>query len=273
MILQPELQRGSALNRKLITCAAILILSLLTSCGSKTDGSASATTSAILTGDWQGAIAHGREWTAADPPNPVPHYLLNIAHTYAGNRDRARAEFSLAFGGQTQLTKIEKWTSALVAENPSNPYAHLLRGVVHEIAGRNPSAVDSYETALRHVPTFKLAYASLGNLYLSSRQIDKSEEAYRRLSEIDPADGSAHVHLGTVYIMRGNITAAVTEFEKACEMNPKDLIAHYNLANAYLENGQTARAKTTFERVIQLDPEGEVGNDARSHLARLGRER
>lgn len=249
---------------------AFLAACVLTSCERQKDTlPASTTVSAILAGDWQAALDEGKEWSAADPSNPVPHYLLNIAHTYTGNRDQSRAEFSMAFGKNDNVVRIDKWTTALIADHPTNPYAHLLKGLVHEVAGRNPLAVQCYETALQHAPTFKLAYASLGNLYLSSGQLDKAEHAYKRMSEIDPSDASTHVHIGTVYIMKGDRSAAIAEFEKACEMDPNDLIAHYNLGNAYLEDGLTPRAKATFERVIQLDPKGEIGNDARAHVTRL----
>lgn len=254
-----------------VASALAACLFLLISCTGGENPLEEATTQAILVGDWEGAIAQGERWAAEDPKNPVAHYLLNMAFTYTDKRDRAKAELAKAFASRADLSKVDKWTAALLEAHPQSPYAFLLRGIVQEVSGRNAEAVRSYQQATECDPGFALAHASLGNLYLSSRRLDKAQDAYRAMLAIDPEDASVHVHLGTVHIMRGDIDSAILSFERACEMDASDVIAHYNLGNAYLERGAKAKAIAAFVRVAQLDPTGEVGNDARAQVARLSR--
>ncbi len=243
---------------------------MLTSCGfDRTPPSSKAAIFAILTGDWLNAIANSRDWAVADPDSPVPHFLLDVAWTYAGNNSESRIELRKAFGRVGNIDVLDGWTSQLVEDHPSNPYAYLLRGLVQEASDRSAPAIESYNFAIQIAPTFKPAYSSLGNLYLSSKQLDKAQKTYRQIAAIDPNDGTPHTQIGTIYAVRGNTREAIVEFEKACEMNPSDLEAHFNLANAYLETGASTKARTAFERVSQLDPKGEIGNEARSRLARL----
>ena len=255
----------------LVFCSIMFGALFLASCSAKKDMLENTTTQAILTGDWKGAILHGTKWAAADPQNPVAHYLLNIAYAYTSNRDMAKVELSKAFGTQVDLLRVGKWTTALVDSHPRNPYAYLLKGIVHEISGSNSAAVHSYEQALEHDRDFTLAYASMGNLYLSSGQFDKAMEAYRAMLAIDPKDASVYVHIGTVHVMNNNVDEAIVSFEKACEIDDGDMVAYYNLGNAYLEKGLIEKARGAFKRVVELDPHGEVGRDAQAIVLQLSR--
>jgi TolB-like protein/Flp pilus assembly protein TadD len=142
------------------------------------------------------------------------------------------------------------------------------------------SALEHFDRAIGHEPTFAPAYAGrslalygLGLFEIGATQFGPASAgelaaaveraaahfrdavaAGRRASELDPDDASAHLGLGAGLAMLGETPAALGSFERAVELNPSSALACFSLANALATTDRWDGALPLYERAIRLSP-------------------
>jgi len=97
------------------------------------------------------------------------------------------------------------------------------------------SGIEYFENAIANDPHFALAYAGLGNCYLTLggykvlirfNYYAKAEDAILKALEIDEELAEAHSSLRSLKMRQWDWTGAQIEFERSIKLNPNYIIAH-----------------------------------------------
>jgi tetratricopeptide (TPR) repeat protein len=90
----------------------------------------------------------------------------------------------------------------------------------------------------------------------------RMQDAYQRLSNVDPFDSPAHSALGRLALQRRDVPVAVREFRAALATTPPDpAAAHVDLGEAYLLAGRPADAKAQALAAVEIAPAFERAQD------------
>ncbi|OGC76886.1 MAG: hypothetical protein A2Z27_06090 [candidate division Zixibacteria bacterium RBG_16_50_21] len=124
-------------------------------------------------------------------------------------------------------------------------------------------AIRMFEKALEIDPDFALAYAGLGDAYVTKYMayfdkslawLDEAERCCKRALNLDSSLPEAHRALGRVYQFRKKYAEAESEFQKSVLLNPEYTEGHRSLAWLFLEQGQLQKAIQTGQKTIQIKP-------------------
>lgn len=121
--------------------------------------------------DWDGLLAHARQWVNAQPKNAEGWFSLGLAYDKLNQSVKA----------------VEAYQQALRL-NPEDAMAWYNLGVAYVYLG-DPlaKAVDAFQQALRLNPENADAWANLGAAYAVMGRRDQVMEVYRRLKGLDAA--------------------------------------------------------------------------------------
>lgn len=143
--------------------------------------------------------------------------------------------------------------------------------------------------------TCAYAYASIGDIYLSLRELELAEDYLRKALSYDPLNSKYHYLLGFTYSISSQWDRAIKEFEVSVKQQPKEpeylrglgwalwsagkkakglkylgqaiSFAPNNvniltdLAAAYLRGGDFDRAQEYAERAVKIDPKSTLAKD------------
>lgn len=205
--------------------------------------------SALQTGKFQSAEA---QYTAALKKNPN-----NIA---------VRAALGLAQAELYKLDAAEKNADQVLAKNPRNAMAHLVKGVVHrnrtaslDMTYRNDRdnllqrSVDELKQAVRYAPNSPEAHNQLGATYRFMGRNADAQAEFEKALDLDPRFAEAKLNLGIMQMQSGNSGAAKEMFNQAIKLNSKNHMAHYRLGEALLQEGDTHGALKSLNTALSLD--------------------
>jgi serine/threonine-protein kinase len=124
------------------------------------------------------------------------------------------------------------------------------------------SAIAEFKQALKIDPNYALAYAGLGNAYLTGfQQFDKGKQWVTNASancaralSLNPDLLEGHICLGNVFNGTGMYDKAVEEFQGALRSEPSSEGALRGLADAFTNLGNFAEAESTYKKAIALRP-------------------
>lgn len=191
-------------------------------------------------GDQRAAL---EEWNRALGLDPDHFYtLINL-----GKLHLMRGDIELAAIHLDRAIKLR----------PDSARAHHLRGLAHQAAGDNASAVQEYRLVLsdaqyvRSTKTFHLNFGMALAATGSYQEAALSLEEYTRLA---PEDPEGHYQLGAVYEViaersSGESTTyrAIESLKRAISLRPNHAMSHYYLSKAYRRLGLYDLAEAEFE--------------------------
>ncbi len=142
-------------------------------------------------------------------------------------------------------------------------------------SGDTAEAIAAYEALTEADPKNSEGWLSLGDMYAGAGELEKSEQAYQRVVELEPADAhQIFFNIGALAINKPNRSEAETRkaisaFRKAIEIKPDYLQAHKQLAFALLGVGDRTGARQSLERYVELAPDAPDAQQIRSMIATL----
>jgi tetratricopeptide (TPR) repeat protein len=112
---------------------------------------------------------------------------------------------------------------AALDKDPSNPYAHHFKGVVHYEREEWDDARKAYEQALKYAPEYLGSIVGRGH---ALRQLGRFDEAIRmgeRALEVsnERQDADAHFLLALTYAAKGENRRAIVHVEEFLRSNPE----------------------------------------------------
>ncbi|MGA7106720.1 MAG: tetratricopeptide repeat protein [Terracidiphilus sp.] len=151
-----------------------------------------------------------------------------------------------------QLGDNEKAESALRAAMRGNPNDDQVEMTLCRVL-LNESKLDEASTYLnrfleRH-PKDQNAWYLLGKTYLQL-----SEDALKKINEIDPDSVVAHEIAGEIDASMHNYDLALVEYKKAIDKAPHQPGTHMHMGDAYWNIGKWESAETEFKSELENDP-------------------
>ena len=149
-------------------------------------------------------------------------------------------------------------------------YSDYLKGTGYfaryDVTGNIDKALASYQSAVKKDPTYALAYAGLGDVYLR-KALDSGDKAWSNLAvesaeravKLGPNLAIAHSRLGKVYRSFGKEDEAIPELQKALTLSPGFAEAYRELADLLKNKGRFKEAESLYLEAVAKAPQDWYG--------------
>jgi protein O-GlcNAc transferase len=171
-----------------------------------------------------------------------------------------------------QLAEAEALYRQVLADDPDDPDANYLLGMLADAVGQKKSAIELIQRSIRSRPNDAEAHRNLGLIFAECALHDQAIASYGRSIALDPSVAETHNALGVAFKAIGKKAAAMAAFEHALTADPSYAVAHNNLGIALAQLGRASEAENRYRSAIAIDPNvAEPHNNLGSLLADLGR--
>ncbi len=189
--------------------------------------------------DYQAMEEAANKAIAIEEGNAVAHYLfgkarkgqdddlMTIAHltkaiTLKDDFIEARLLRAEALLKMKQYKEVMEDVDAILAQNPEEETAILLRGKVKEDNGESEEAEKDYRLVTEINPFNEQAYLSLGLLYISLKKLTEAIGLFDEAIELNPNFAEAYKERGRAKLLNGDKDGSIEDMKKSLELNPKD---------------------------------------------------
>jgi tetratricopeptide (TPR) repeat protein len=212
--------------------------------------------------DFVNAAREFREAARLDPHSPLPAAGLAEARTREfQTRKDERA------GKEAQL-----WLARAEALNADSPAVRMASGLLHQIRGDYPRAIDDYQRAKEIDSGNVEAMLGVGFAYESQGVLDKAVKNYDLAISKDPNNYRPYEYLGAFYYFRGRYAEAEEPYRKAVERAPDRVDTYGTLAAIYTAEFKYAEAETMYKALLQQKESALTLNNLGGTLAFQGRQ-
>jgi len=139
-------------------------------------------------------------------------------------------------------------------QNPRNPMALNILGMVEFEAGNRTGAENILRRAIAAEPDNVAHFANLGIILHTSGRHDEASAEYLRALAIDPNHLETLNNLGLLLRQTGKLEAARECLERVLKVAPDNLAALNGLGALHHELGELAEARNVLEHAINLRP-------------------
>ena len=166
---------------------------------------------------------------------------------------------SLLSEGFTALNRGDLQTAGTCCQqaldqDPENPQAHFLVGLVALEAPDRPNAHRAFKSVVKLDPDHAAAWSQLARLNASEGRVKLAEQALLETRRLKPTDPAVLDTIGTVLTQLGEFDAAKAFFARATTSAPNTPQYMMNLANNLVFLGEIETATAIFSDVIDLQP-------------------
>jgi len=147
-----------------------------------------------------------------------------------------------SYSNETIRTRLEE-ADALIKQEEYIP----AEKIFIDIISHNPKSVDGYE--------------GLGNMYLTSGQLDQARETFMFALRLSPDDASVNVSLGEIELRQGEPKHALPYFRKAVERRSKNPRYLDYLIDVALQVGSLKDARKGIQTLKEVNPENKKINE------------
>jgi tetratricopeptide (TPR) repeat protein len=174
-------------------------------------------------------LQHGLELS---PNMPTTEAMLGMSYFQLGNNDKA-----------------EPLLASALRANPKDDQVEMI--LIHILinARKLPEASAKLNDFLARNPKNQEAWYLLGKTYLQM-----SEDALKKINEIDPDSVVAHEIAGEIDQSMHNYDLALVEFKKAIDKAPKAPGTHMHMGDAFWNMGKWQSAQEEFRAELVNDP-------------------
>jgi tetratricopeptide (TPR) repeat protein len=142
----------------------------------------------------------------------------------------------------------------VIALNPGNYNAFILKGTVFEYLEDYMQAIECYDKAIELDPKNTQGFVSKGNALLHMKESEKAEQLYDKALAMDPKCQEALVSKGTFYYEeKENSRIAIEFLNKALDLDPLDNIPLIAKAQIYFDMGMFDQSIECYDKALQND--------------------
>ena len=167
-----------------------------------------------------------------NPDMPTASAMLGMSYVQLGSEEKA----------EPLLRKTLK-------SDPHNDQVELMLARILINQGKLEEAAEHLNNFLARNPKNQEAWYMLGKAYLQL-----SENALKRINEIDSNSIVAHEIAGEIDESMHNYDLALVEYKKAVDMDPQRPGTHMHMGDAYWYIGKWQSAQTEFKAELANDP-------------------
>jgi len=137
-----------------------------------------------------------------------------------------------------------------VTFKPDFAEAHSNLGLVRQALGRTEDAIADYQTAISINPGFPEALGNLASALQDLGQFAEAVDCYEKLLALEPANVEAMGNLGVILHQMERLHESVDYFYRALEISPELAALHFALGNALKLLGRLDEAVDCYRRAI-----------------------
>ena len=199
------------------------------------------------------AIEYLDEAIALSPRSADLYNLRGIAHSKAGDGERADADFR-------KVTELA----------PRAAEAHMNRGVDFLRQGDFDRSIQALKYATTVNPKLATAFSNLGTAYQKKGDLDAAIESYNRAITLRPKYAVAFSNRAFSHYLKGEHDLAIADATRAIALESRLAMAHANLGHALAAKGDARMASRSYRRALELDPDPAVAEETLEALEKLG---
>lgn len=154
-----------------------------------------------------------------------------------------------------RFIEAERCYQTVLRENPANPDAQNLMGLLAVEAGRTSLAVEYIQKAVNTLPDEPMYLNNLGNALIIAARYEEALPHLRKAARIAPRNPEVWSNLGKNYRFLGEIGQARKSFAKALAIAPEFLRARAGIAETESELGNFEAAERMFSAILADAPE------------------
>ena len=172
--------------------------------------------------------------------NAMAHYLLGKADNGQGDGIMCIAHLTKAIVLKDDfiearllraeaLVQMQQYKEAMedidtiLAQDPEDESAILLRGKIEEATGDKEKAESSYQKVTELNPFNEQAFLYLGQLYITQNKLAEAIELFTEATELNPNFAEAYHERGRAKVLNGDKEGSAEDMKKGLELNPKEI--------------------------------------------------
>lgn len=153
-------------------------------------------------------------------------------------------------GGRGDNDRQAKLYQELIAAYPNDERALLLLGNAHFGAQLYPQAIVQYERAAAIAPGFSQIYNQLGYSYRFLGEMAKAEAAFKKYTEVLPADPNPYDSYAELLMKLGRFDEAIALYRKALEVRPDFVNSRFGIASCLDLQGKGDEARREIDAML-----------------------
>jgi tetratricopeptide (TPR) repeat protein len=154
-----------------------------------------------------------------------------------------------------RLPEAESIYLSILKEQPQNPDALHLMGVMAHQVGKNEIAIELFEKAIRANPNEPDFYNNSGEAFRALKKYDQAIACYKQALEINPGFAGAYNNFGNVLKEMGKLQESIERYQQAIVVAPDFPIPYNNLGIVLKDLGRHSEAITRYEQALSLLPD------------------
>jgi len=221
-----------------------------------------------------------------NPNMPTASAILGMSYVQLGENEKAEPLLRKALRANPKDDKVQMMLARMLINGKKMDEAARL---LNDFLARNPKDQQAWyllgktylqlsENALKKIneidPDSVVAHEIAGEIDESMHNYDLALVEYKKAVDMAPEKPGTHMHMGDAYWYIGKWQSAQTEFRAELKNDPYNCMAHWKLANAILEDNDSndealSEANAAVERCPTLM---QARVDRARALVRLGRQ-
>lgn len=190
----------------------------------------------LATNQYAPAVEAYQKAIQLDPTDAWPYHNLGFVQKQVGQYQRAIGLYLQA------IDRFKDKRSAAISWNNL--------GNVYSLLGRQPDAVEAYQTAIDLRPDYALPWNSLGEIYLEQQQPAEAIKAFEAAIQREPGYVLAWKNLGDACWQQRQFDETIRAYDKAIELDPRYAWPYHHLGQVYDERGDYELALKYYEEAI-----------------------
>lgn len=173
-----------------------------------------------------------------------------------------RLEFASALLRAGDAAAALTETDAIVATDPTNAVAWIIRGSALKDLNRERDAIAAFSRALELRPDPSVAF-KLGSTYLAIHDKHNADALFARLLSASGNNAVWYIAVGDAYRDAGFTEDAIANFEKGLKLDPRALHGEFFLGLTYLQMHQWGPSSESFRHLrnaVEQSPHEYISN-------------
>ncbi len=198
----------------------------------------------------------------ADSQTSPQHSKQNkpLTENHADSESQAKAQSQPEAASQTQNQADPQASNQSATQTQNETQTQSTADILYNLAlakgmlGKQAEQASLLKEVLEEDPNHAAAHATLGEIYLEKKELDRAQEQFQESIDADPDNFIARTGYGHVLIRQKKYDEAVEQLDKAVELKPDYPFSYVDRAKAKSSSGDTNGALADLAEAIKLDP-------------------
>ncbi|MGR3175664.1 MAG: tetratricopeptide repeat-containing glycosyltransferase family 2 protein [Candidatus Scalindua sp.] len=151
------------------------------------------------------------------------------------------------------ITKHPERTNASISHTIGHKWKiHLLRGFYYLLNGQDETGNKEIDSAINESTEIEKCHNLLGNFYLENNYLDKAEEAFKKLLDINEHTIDAMVKIGHIKFRKGDLKETIHFWKKAVDAEPTLFDIRLLVCKINIVQGNLEEVVTECDQLLQI---------------------